>query len=225
MGRNGKIDEHAVFIEALECAGETARQQLLDARCAGDERLRRRIERLLELYASAGDFLEEPVAAPPAPTGDLYRPGTKIDGYALLEQIGEGGMGVVFAARQSAPIERTVALKIVKPGMDSRRLLARFDAERQVLALMDHPNIARVLGAGSTPLGHPYFVMELVRGVPITEYCRKARLDVQSRLRLFLSVFDAVHHAHQKGVIHRDLKPSNILVAIRDDRPVVKVID
>ncbi|HHK41308.1 MAG TPA: serine/threonine protein kinase, partial [Planctomycetaceae bacterium] len=225
MGPNGRVDEHAIFIEALECDSDSARRALLESRCGGDEALRHRIDRLLELYAGSGDFLEEPVASRPAPPDNLYQPGTQIDGYELLEQIGEGGMGVVFAAKQETPIQRTVALKILKPGMDSRRLLARFDAERQVLALMDHPNIARVLDAGTTSLGHPYFVMEVVRGVPITEYCRARKLGIKARLRLFLTVCDAVQHAHQKGIIHRDLKPSNILVTDGDDRAFVKVID
>ncbi len=225
MEEHEQLDEHALFAEALECPDEATRRALLDSRCAGDDRLRRRIERLLELHASSGNFLEEPAAARPLFADGLYRVGMQIDGYELVEQIGEGGMGLVFAAKQETPIRRTVALKIVKPGMDSRRLLARFEAERQVLALMDHPNIARVLDAGSTPLGHPYFVMEIVRGVPITEFCRSRQLSIEARLRLFLTVCDAVQHAHQKGIIHRDLKPSNILVMPRDDGAFAKVID
>ncbi len=145
--------------------------------------------------------------------------------YKLLERIGEGGMGVVFMADQHAPVRRRVALKIIKPGMDTREVLARFDAERQALALMDHPNIARALDAGATDSGRPYFVMELVRGVPITDYCDQNNLAVHERLALFVDVCRAVQHAHQKGVIHRDIKPSNILVTLFDGRPVPKVID
>ena len=152
-------------------------------------------------------------------------PGTVIGPYKLLEQVGEGGMGVVFVAEQTEPIRRRVALKVIKPGMDTRQVIARFEAERQALAMMDHPNIARVLDAGTTEAGRPYFVMELVRGMPITEYCDKARLSPRGRLELFVDVCQAVKHAHQKGIIHRDLKPSNVLITLHDGTPVVKVID
>src|SRR5207249_2236396 len=145
--------------------------------------------------------------------------------YRLMEQIGEGGMGLVFVAEQQEPVRRRVALKVIKPGMDTRDVVARFEAERQALALMDHPNIARVLDAGATEQGRPYFVMELVKGVPITRYCDDRRLTLRERLALFVPVCQAVQHAHQKRVIHRDLKPSNILVAQYDGRPVPKVID
>src|SRR5262249_20134996 len=164
-----------------------------------------------------------------APTG-VYeslseRPGTVIGPYKLLQQIGEGGMGVVFMAEQTQPVQRKVALKIIKPGMDSSRVIARFEAERQALALMDHPNIAKVLDAGATDTGRPYFVMELVKGVPITKYCDEHHLVPKDRLELFIPVCQAVQHAHQKGIIHRDLKPSNVLIALYDGRPVPKVID
>jgi non-specific serine/threonine protein kinase/serine/threonine-protein kinase len=152
-------------------------------------------------------------------------PGSVVGPYKLLQQIGEGGMGTVFMADQTEPVQRRVALKVVKPGMDSRQVVARFEAERQALALMDHPNIAKVLGAGTTDAGYPYFVMELVHGVPITRYCDEHRLTPRQRLELFVPVCQAVQHAHSKGVIHRDLKPSNILVALYDGRPVPKVID
>src|SRR5205823_5350494 len=152
-------------------------------------------------------------------------PGTVVGPYKLLEQIGEGGMGTVWMAQQTEPVKRVVALKLIKAGMDSKQVIARFEAERQALALMDHPNIARVLDAGATAAGRPYFVMELVKGVPITRYCDDHRLSPRQRLELFVTVCHAVQHAHQKGVIHRDLKPSNILVALYDDRPVPKVID
>ncbi len=139
--------------------------------------------------------------------------------------IGEGGMGSVWVAEQTNPVKRKVALKLIKPGMDSRQVLARFDAERQALALMDHPNIARVYDGGVTEQGHPYFVMEYVKGMPLTEYCDEVLLSVQERLKLFLPICQAVQHAHQKGVIHRDLKPSNVLICLYDGKPVPKVID
>src|SRR6185436_5107580 len=151
--------------------------------------------------------------------------GTRIGRYKLLEQIGEGGFGVVYMAEQQEPVRRRVALKIIKVGMDTRSVVARFEAERQALALMDHPNIAKVLDGGATELGRPYFVMELVRGVPITEFCDQNRLTTQQRLDLFVQVCAAVQHAHHKGVIHRDLKPSNVLVAQYDGKLVPKVID
>ena len=153
------------------------------------------------------------------------RPGTLIGPYKLLQQIGEGGMGVVFMAEQMHPVRRTVALKIIKPGMDTRQIIARFEAERQALALMDHSNIARVLDAGTTETNRPYFVMELVKGVPITTYCDEHQLTPRQRLELFIPVCQAVQHAHQKGIIHRDLKPSNVMIALYDGRPVPKVID
>jgi serine/threonine-protein kinase len=153
------------------------------------------------------------------------RPGRTIGPYKLLEQIGEGGMGVVFMAEQLRPIHRKVALKVIKPGMDTRQVVARFEAERQALALMDHPNIAKILDGGVTESGRPFFVMELVKGLPITEYCERNRLTPRQRLELFSPVCQAVQHAHQKGIIHRDLKPSNVLVSMHDVTPVVRVID
>jgi serine/threonine-protein kinase len=168
-------------------------------------------------------------AEPPVVTVDEHpvseAPGTVIGPYKLLEQIGEGGMGLVFVAEQQQPVRRKVALKVIKPGMDSRPVVARFEAERQALALMDHPHIAKVHDGGTTASGRPYFVMELVKGVPITDYCDRHRLTTRQRLGLFVPVCQAVQHAHQKGVIHRDLKPSNVLVAVHDVTPVVKVID
>ncbi len=153
------------------------------------------------------------------------QPGDQIGPYKLLEPLGEGGMGVVYLAEQSEPVQRRVAVKIIKPGMDTSRVIARFEAERQALAIMDHPNIARVFDAGATERGRPYFAMELVKGVPITQYCDEHRLDPRERLQLFQEVCHAVQHAHQKGIIHRDLKPSNVLVAQYDDQPVPKIID
>ena len=145
--------------------------------------------------------------------------------YKLLEQIGEGGFGIVFMAEQQRPVRRKVALKVLKPGMDTRQVVARFEAERQALALMEHPNIALVFDGGETPAGRPYFVMELVKGVTLTAFCDHNQLTLRQRLELFVSVCQAVQHAHQKGIIHRDLKPSNVLVTQQDGKPVVKVID
>jgi serine/threonine protein kinase/tetratricopeptide (TPR) repeat protein len=190
--------------------------------------MRQNVERLLRAQPKAQGFLELPFAGL-APSIELCEPflppNTRIGPYLLREQIGEGGMGLVFVADQETPVRRRVALKVVKPGMDTRQVLARFEAERQALALMDHPNIAKVLDAGATDAGRPYFVMELVRGVPITEYCDSARLTTRQRLELFLPVCRAIQHAHQKGVIHRDIKPSNLLVTLYDSHPVPKVID
>jgi tetratricopeptide (TPR) repeat protein len=166
-----------------------------------------------------------PVAALPESDFQIEPTGTMIGRYRLLEQIGEGGFGIVYMAEQQEPVQRKVALKIIKPGMDTREVIARFEAERQALALMDHPNIACVLDAGATAAGRPYFVMELVRGIPITEYCDQTRLSTRERLQLFVKVCQAVQHAHQKGVIHRDIKPSNVLVTLHDGEPVPKVID
>ncbi len=151
--------------------------------------------------------------------------GTMIGRYKLLQELGEGGFGIVYLAQQTEPVKRRVALKVIKPGMDSREIVARFEAERQALALMDHPNIAQIHDGGTTAEGRPYFVMELVRGAPVTEYCDDAKLSTRQRVELFLDVLAAVQHAHQKGIIHRDLKPSNILVSSHDGKPVVKVID
>ncbi|MFO0845218.1 MAG: serine/threonine-protein kinase [Gemmataceae bacterium] len=182
----------------------------------------------MRAQGAAGSFLEPP-ATPPFDTVDevpvAERPGAVIGPYKLMEEIGEGGMGLVFVAEQQQPVRRRVALKIIKPGMDTRQVVARFEAERQALALMDHTNIAHVFDGGTTTSGRPYFVMELVKGVPITRFCDGNHLSVRQRLELFLDVCSAVQHAHQKGVIHRDLKPSNVMVTSHDGTPVVKVID
>jgi tetratricopeptide (TPR) repeat protein len=227
--------EQTIFIEALEREDPAERAAFLDQTCAGDPALRERVEKLLRRHQQAGSFLEPPAGDPvrtgpfpPAPGEDATRregPGTVIGPYKLVQEIDAGGMGTVYLAQQTEPVRRLVALKVIKPGMDSRQVIARFEAERQALALMDHPNIARVLDAGTTEGGRPYFVMELVRGVPITRYCDEHRLTPRQRLELFVPVCQAVQHAHQKGVIHRDLKPANILVASYDGRPVPKVID
>ncbi len=190
--------------------------------------MRRQVDALLGKHAQAGSFLESPAPGPvatadPPPGGE--RPGTVIGPYKLLEQIGEGGMGAVWMAQQTEPVKRLVAVKLIKAGMDSRQVIARFEAERQALALMDHPHIARVLDAGTTGAGRPYFVMDLVKGVPITRYCDEHHLTPRQRLELFIPVCQAIQHAHQKGIIHRDLKPSNVLVALYDGKAVPKVID
>jgi serine/threonine protein kinase/tetratricopeptide (TPR) repeat protein len=195
--------------------------------CAADTELAERVRHFLQVHRETGSFLESPAAALvatlDAPIAE--HPGTVIGSYKLLEQIGEGGFGVVFMAEQQQPVRRKVALKILKPGMDTRQVVARFEAERQALAIMDHPNIAKVHDGGATPFGRPYVVMELVKGVPITEFCDQNHLTPKQRLELFIPVCQAVQHAHQKGIIHRDLKPSNILVVMHDATPVPKVID
>jgi serine/threonine-protein kinase len=219
----------AVFCEALEQPTTQERAAYLEEACRGKPELRARVEALLLAHRDAGGFLDEPsralddTAVEERAAPELL--GTAIGPYTLLEAIGEGGFGIVFRAEQRSPVGRQVALKVLKPGMDSRQVVARFEAERQALALMDHPNIARVFDGGTSPAGRPYFVMELVRGLPITEFCKEHPGALRERLRLFIDVCRAVQHAHLKGVIHRDLKPSNVLVALQDGRPVVKVID
>ncbi len=220
------MNEQTIFTAALE-RDSAGRSAFLDEACGNDGELRKRVENLLQLHEEAGDFLEQP-AAGEFPTLDppiTEALGTVIGPYKLLQQIGEGGMGMVYMAEQTEPVERRVALKIIKPGMDSRQVIGRFEAERQALAMMDHPNIAKVLDAGTTDSGQPYFVMELVQGVVITQYCDEHYLTPRERLELFIPVCHAVQHARQKGIIHRDIKPSNVMVAEYDDRPVPKVID
>jgi eukaryotic-like serine/threonine-protein kinase len=215
----------AIFLDALEQEPPEAVAAFLDSACAGDQSLRLRVEELLKAHRDAGSFLGgSPMTGSRTEEADFERPGTSLGPYKLLEQIGEGGFGVVFMAEQQQPVRRTVALKVIKPGMDSRQVIARFEAERQALALMDHPNIAKVFDAG-VDSGKPYFVMELVKGIPITEYCDRHQLTPRDRLTLFISVCQAVQHAHQKGIVHRDLKPTNVLVAAYDGLPIPKVID
>ena len=183
---------------------------------------------LLKSHDEIGSFLDAPPAmteANSSPAASQFNEGSQIGPYKMLQQIGEGGMGVVYMAEQQKPVRRRVALKIIKPGMDSRAVIARFEAERQALAMMDHPNIARVLDAGCTESGRPYFAMELVQGIPITQYCDEKQLSPEERLELFIDVCHAVQHAHQKGIIHRDIKPSNVLITIFDGKPVPKIID
>jgi serine/threonine protein kinase/WD40 repeat protein len=221
------MSERELFIAALRITDPAERTLWLDRECGGDAALRQRIDVLLRAFDKAGSLLENPAVAASRTTEEppSEAPGTVMGAYKLLEQIGEGGMGLVFMAEQQQPVRRKVALKVLKPGMDTRQVVARFEAERQALALMDHPNIAHVFDGGETPTGRPYFVMELVRGVPITQFCDCNHLTIRARLELFVSVCQAVQHAHQKGIIHRDLKPSNVLVTLHDNVPVVKVID
>ena len=200
-------------------AGE--RGAFLERACGDDAALRTRLDALLAQLDHGGSLAPPAFETEPASEG----PGTSIDRYKILQTIGEGGFGVVYMAEQEEPVRRRVALKVIKLGMDTREVVARFEAERQALAMMDHPNIARVLDGGATPSGRPFFVMELVRGVSITEYCDKNSTPTRGRLELFAHVCDAVQHAHQKGVIHRDIKPTNVMVTLHDGRPVVKVID
>lgn len=220
------LDEEAIFKVARAITLPDAQAAYLQQVCGDNPELLNRVVLLLAAQAEQPDFLESPaVAVLTIDQGITEKAGGRIGPYKLLQQLGEGGMGVVFMAEQTEPVERRVALKVVKPGMDTREVIARFEAERRALALMDHPSIAKVLDAGTTESGRPYFVMELVRGIPITEYCDQQHLTTRERLELFVPVCHAVQHAHQKGVIHRDLKPSNVLVAEYDEEPVAKIID
>jgi len=213
-----------IFQTAIEIEDRAKREEYLENACEGDEKLRAEVQALLSAHEKAGDFLEMPDNRPGA-SRSIEGPGTKIGRYELVELIGEGGMGMVYLARQQEPVKRKVALKIVKLGMDTEQVVARFEAERQALAVLDHPNIARVLDAGATETGRPYFVMEYVKGMSISSYCDENKLGIEQRLRLFEQVCEGIHHAHQKGIIHRDLKPSNILVSVHGDRAVPKIID
>src|SRR5262245_9841705 len=209
------MTERELFEAALELPPQN-RAAFLDAACGGDAPQRQRLDALLSKHDQAGSFLEEPVVTgarevdagsrdtepQPESVGQVLA-----ERYKLLEQIGEGGMGTVWMAQQTEPVKRLVAVKLIKAGMDSKQVITRFEAERQALALMDHPHIARVLDAGTSGTGRPYFVMDLVKGVPITRYCDEHHLTPRQRLELFVAVCQAVQHAHQKGIIHRDLKP------------------
>src|ERR1700712_666713 len=241
----GTQREEDLFDAARKLTSAAERRTFLDRECRGNQALRGRIESLLAAETEAEDFFAEgstvltlPGAAlqfsadvfASAGSDQVNQPGeepigTRIGRYKLLEKIGEGGCGVVYMAEQEEPGRRRVALKIIKLGMETKSVIARFEAERQALAMMDHPNIARVFDAGATDRGPPYFVMELVRGVKITEYCDKNQLDTRQRLDLFIQSCHAIQHAHQKGIIHGDIKPSNIMVALHDGVPVPKVID
>jgi serine/threonine protein kinase len=225
--------EKEIFAEALRLSTPEERIAYLKNACGDDAQLRQRIEALLEAHEQASEFLNAP--APGVSSKTLLittgmipvteKPGDKIGRYKLRKQIGEGGCGVVYVADQEEPVRRRVALKVIKLGMDTKQVIARFETERQALALMDHPNIAKVFDAGATDTGRPYFVMELVRGIKITDYCDKNNLSTEERLKLFIHACSAIQHAHQKGIIHRDIKPSNILVTLHDGVPVPKVID
>src|SRR6516164_9481126 len=218
--------EQSIFLAALELPTPAERAAYLKGACGADPALLANVQELLAAQEKDDGFLDRP---PPNATVDeqpvTERPGTVIGPYKLKEQIGEGGMGLVFVAEQQEPVRRKVALKIIKPGMDSKQVIARFEAERQALAMMDHQNIAKVFDAGTTESGRPYFVMELVHGVPITDYCDANKLTPRQRLELFVPVCQAIQHAHQNGIIHLDIKPTNILVTMYDDKPVPKVID
>jgi serine/threonine protein kinase len=228
--------EATLFDAARKLTNPTQRAAYLDEACRGDALLRRRVEELLSLQAQADTRYEEAArqaprailealsarGAGPVPTEQV---GDRIGRYKLLQKLGEGGCGVVYLAEQEEPLRRHVALKVIRLGMDTKEFIARFEAERQALALMDHPNIARVFDAGATDAGRPYFVMELVQGIKLTDFCDQQRMPVVERLKLFAQVCHAVQHAHQKGIIHRDLKPSNVLVSLHDGVPAPKVID
>ncbi len=225
----------SIFGKALEIGAVAERAAYLDQACGGDAALRAEVDSLLAALEGAGDFLRQPAAAPgatvdPEPASDQGEPkrdpvtaeavGSRVGPYKLLQPLGEGGMGAVWVAEQTEPVKRRVALKVIKPGMDSAQVLRRFEAERQALALMDHSHIAKVFDAGTTETGRPYFVMELIKGVPITKYCDELHLPIRERLALFVPVCQALQHAHQKGIIHRDIKPSNVLVCMQDGKPV-----
>ncbi len=233
------MDEQQIFCQAIEIDDPSQRENFVIEACGNDPLLQNRVFDLLRQSFKQDSFLENSPAIPAdnkkgpnerfvdatkdVPTA--VEPGAIIGPYKLLQKLGEGGMGTVFMAEQKEPVKRRVALKIIKPGMDSNAVLARFEAERQALSMMDHPNIARALDAGTTAAGRPYFVMELVKGVPINKYCDEHRLTPRERLKLFIPVCNAVQHAHQKGIVHRDLKPSNILITEYDEQSVPKVID
>ncbi|MHB8524022.1 MAG: serine/threonine-protein kinase, partial [Limisphaerales bacterium] len=222
------LPDKEVFFQALDLASPEERAAFLVRACAGDSQQRGRIEQLLADHFGQDAFMTEP-AVESSPVGSstalTEEVGAQIGRYKLLEKLGEGGFGAVYVAEQKEPVKRRVALKVIKPGMDTKAVVARLEAERQALAVIDHPNIAKVLDAGATETGRPFFVMELVRGIRITEYCDQHELSIKERLGLFIKVCQAIQHAHQKGIIHRDIKPSNILVTLHDGVPVPKVID
>ncbi len=225
---NKHLDEEAIFHAARRIDGVDERAKFVHQACGDQPAVEERVRSLLEIYDRDPDFRIAAQSPPPETVEFLplaERAGSRIGPYRLMEQIGEGGFGLVFVAEQQEPVKRKVALKVIKPGMDSKQVIARFEAERQALALMEHPNIARVFDAGTTESGRPYFVMELVRGIPITEYCDQNHFSPGERVELFVSVCHAIQHAHQKGIIHRDIKPSNVLVTSHDGKPVAKVID
>ena len=220
--------EEQIFCDAIEISDNQERAEFIREQCGNDQSLFRRIQQLIRMHQTEGKILDGTTyesSAANAETVSIPREGDSIGNYKLLQEIGEGGMGVVFMAEQAKPVRRKVAVKIIKVGMDTRRVVARFESERQALALMDHPCITKVLDAGSTESGRPYFVMELVRGKTITQFCDEKKLSVRDRLRVFEQICQAVEHAHQKGIIHRDLKPTNIMVTSNDGQPLPKIID
>ena len=224
--------EREIFLEALEQPTPEARAAFIERATVGDPKLREAVDELLAnhhldafLEKGAAGVLRDSLAAEGKLTLQEEQIGDSIGCYKLLEKIGEGGFGVVYRAEQREPVRRQVAVKVIKLGMDTKSVVGRFEAERQALARMDHTNIARVLDGGATVTGRPFFVMELVRGVRITDYCQANRLSLPERLILFIQLCHAIQHAHQKGVIHRDLKPSNVLVTVQDGKPIPKVID
>src|ERR1043165_2550857 len=228
-----------IFAAALQLPGPEQRDKYLTETCGGDPQLRRRVEALLKAHQEAGSFLQnEPLPMRGAEAADpldsaktkviaavTEKAGDRIGRYKLREKVGEGGCGVVYVAEQEEPVRRGLALRVTQLGRDTRSVVARFEAERQALAMMDHPNIAKVLDGGGTPTGRPSFVLGLVAGVALTQFCEKEDLSTGARLDLFIQVCQAIQHAHQKGIIHRDIKPSNILVTLNDGVPVPKVID
>jgi len=222
--------EEDLFLAAVELNAPRERATFLERQCGGDVGLRRRVEELLKLHASEDFILDEIIDAPldesaADSASNEDREGGVIGNYELIRQLGEGGMGVVYLAQQLQPVQRNVAVKIIKAGMDTREVIARFEVERQALAMMDHPCITKVFDAGATAAGRPYFVMEMVSGQSITRYCDENQLSLPERFELFIQVCHAVQHAHQKGVIHRDIKPTNVLITVRDGQPVPKIID
>jgi serine/threonine protein kinase len=224
---SGGLSDKGIFFEAIDLPTPQARAAFLERACGSDRSRRQRLDGMLAHHFEAGAFMEAPAAtaareAAAAPT-DVS--GMVIGRYKLLEKLGEGGCGVVYVAEQTEPVRRRVALKVIKLGMDTKAVVARFEAERQAMAMMDHPNIAKVLDAAATDTGQAYFVMELVRGISVTEFCDENKLAITERLGLFIKICHAIQHAHQKGIIHRDIKPSNILVTLHDGVPVPKVID
>ena len=222
---DSRKDAKSIFIKAIESCEPHEWDVYLKFACGDDAELRQQVEALLEAHRQEDSLFDRAAATDDSSPGVSERAGTEIGDYKLLQQIGEGGFGVVYMAEQLRPVKRKVALKIIKPGMDTKEVVARFEAERQALALMNHPNIAKVFDGGATESGRPYFVMELVKGVPITRFCDDNSLSLQDRLDLFADVCAAIQHAHQKGVVHRDVKPSNVMVTLHDGKPVTKVID
>ena len=221
------LDEAAIFDAARQIEDADVRRRYLEVACAGDPALYARLEALLLIDQADRGFLERPAQGITARAagGIGEAPGERIGPYKIVQAIGEGGFGKVFMAEQDRPVHRLVALKVIKPGMDTDRVVARFESERQALALMTHPNIAQIIDGGATASGRPYFVMELVRGVPITDFCDQNQYSAPARLKLFVSVCQAIQHAHHKGIIHRDIKPSNVMVTLNDGTPLVKIID